>query len=335
MEHELKEEEPGHYSTRQILRAAVRARDLVKEVVSLSRWRQTDLNLASLKILVKEISRFLKNTIPADISIRQVLKVESDTVQGDPAVVHQLLMNICVCVIDYLRDAGGTIEILLENTHSLPEEADDTGIEPFAGLVKLSVRGVPRGGLSTADDRGLELSNMKGLASELNGFISDNECSGEGVCLSAWLPVVAGEQPVVKESAVVTGGKERILFVDDDEQIVEFMQRSLTTLGYHLVGENSGSAAYRTFCNSPDDFDLIISDMNMEGMNGDKLAVEVLKIRPELPFIICTGYNELLAKAKAREIGIRAVIMKPFLMDEMDDLIRMVLRDDSASHFPD
>jgi DNA-binding NtrC family response regulator len=84
-------------------------------------------------------------------------------------------------------------------------------------------------------------------------------------------------------------------------------------------------AALELFRSDPTAFDLVITDMTMPLMTGDRMALEMMGLRPDLPVIICTGFNELLTKERAQELGIRAILMKPFLKNEAATLIRQVL----------
>jgi CheY-like chemotaxis protein len=123
----------------------------------------------------------------------------------------------------------------------------------------------------------------------------------------------------------VVGGRERILFVDDEPSIEFLGKHMLGSLGYEVTTCGTAIAALELFRSDPSTFDLVITDMTMPLMTGDRMALAMMRLRPDLPVIICTGFNELLSKERVQEIGIRALLMKPFLKNEAATVIRQVL----------
>ena len=120
-------------------------------------------------------------------------------------------------------------------------------------------------------------------------------------------------------------GTERILFVDDESTIVELSQRILESLGYTVVTCSDGMKALELITNDPRGFDLVITDMTMPHMTGDILAMEVLKIRSDLPIILCTGFSARINEKEALELGIRAFVSKPILRSDLAETVRSVL----------
>ena len=120
---------------------------------------------------------------------------------------------------------------------------------------------------------------------------------------------------------------ETILFVDDEEVMVETTKGMLENLGYKVVARTSSIETLEVFRNYPEGFDLVITDMTMPKMTGDELARELLKIRPDMPIILCTGFSEKIDEEKAKEIGIREFVMKPIVTREIAKTIRKVLAD--------
>jgi PAS domain S-box-containing protein len=336
MRHELAEEDPGYYSVQQIMKAGHRASSLVRQVLTLSRWKEPEQSQINLSPIIKEAVRFLKATTPADIEIRLLLQASSDLVVADPVTIHQILTTLCVRAIDLMAVDGGLLEVRLEDAEPMPGVTYEAAGCVLSGAVRLWI--CDSGQRMTEETRerifdpesssGIEgnLAVVQNMVEEMKGEIQVSDEPDRGTCFSVILPVFE-ESSRKPETSIegLEGGRERILFVDDDEQIVEFMERSFEMLGYKIVGRTSSEEACELFCGSPDSFDILISDMNMEGMTGDKLAEKVLAVRPDLPVIICTGYSEMMTRERAQEVGIKAVIMKPFMMDEMDELIRKVL----------
>ena len=120
-------------------------------------------------------------------------------------------------------------------------------------------------------------------------------------------------------------GTERILFIDDECPIAEMSRQRLSILGYRVTAVNSSLEALDRLAAGPGDFDLIITDMAMPQMSGDRLALEAKKVCPKVPVILCTGYSKKISPEKAAAMGIDAFIMKPAAVNEMAETIRKVL----------
>lgn len=120
-------------------------------------------------------------------------------------------------------------------------------------------------------------------------------------------------------------GHERILFVDDEEDMVDLGKEMLEPLGYTVSVKTNSFDALETFLAQPDAFDLVITDMTMPGLTGSELARELMNIRPDIPVILCTGFSELINEKQAEEEGIRAFVMKPYVIADMTRIIRKVL----------
>jgi CheY-like chemotaxis protein len=149
---------------------------------------------------------------------------------------------------------------------------------------------------------------------------------GKGTKVSVYLPLInSGEEAPSREPEEIAGGRERILLVDDEAPIVEVVESMLSALGYHVTARRSSVETLELFRARPGDFDLVITDMTMPGIRGDDLARELLKIRADLPIILCTGFSEMITEEKARSIGIRRFIMKPVYTKDLARVIREVL----------
>ena len=128
-----------------------------------------------------------------------------------------------------------------------------------------------------------------------------------------------------EEKTELPRGSERVLFVDDEPMIMKLGQRMLEKQGYIVQTRASGTDALECFRQDPHGFDLVVTDMTMPGMRGDRLAEEIMAIRSDIPVILCTGYSRQISKEKAREIGIRAFVMKPLTQQELANTVREVL----------
>ncbi|MGA3208945.1 MAG: response regulator, partial [Syntrophales bacterium] len=128
-----------------------------------------------------------------------------------------------------------------------------------------------------------------------------------------------------KVEAPIAGGKERILFVDDEAALVQLATSTLSGMGYEVVGRTSSLEALELFRARPDRFDLVITDMTMPNMTGSELAQQLIHIRPDISVILCTGFTEGMTQEKARTLGVKELIMKPIVQRQIADAIRRAL----------
>ena len=150
---------------------------------------------------------------------------------------------------------------------------------------------------------------------------------GKGSVFSVYLPASEGEtaEASLEEESELPRGKERILLVDDEPMIMKLGQRMLERQGYEVETRASGTDALECFRQDPTRFDLVVTDMTMPGLRGDRLAEEMLKMRPDIPVILTTGFSKQISEEKARELGIRAFVMKPLTQHELANTVRQVL----------
>jgi len=169
---------------------------------------------------------------------------------------------------------------------------------------------------------------VHGIVKTHNGVITVESEPGKGTTFHVYFPVVEKEEKIQEEDeGPLPTGNERILFVDDEEMIVDIAKEMLGKLGYDIVTEKSSVEALELFRADPDRFDLVITDMTMPKMTGDQLARELMKVRPDIPIILCTGFNPKISEEKSKELGIKAFAMKPLVGRDMANTIRKALGD--------
>ena len=329
---ELPEWSHERENTEAILVACLRARDVVKQLLLFS--RQTDQQRMPIQIgaVVKESLKLIRSSTPANIDINQNIADDVAPVFGNATQINQLLINLCSNATDAMINTGGAITIGLNN-EIIEEKIKNSHASLSPGrYVKLMVNDTGHGMDKHTLDRifepyfttkaigkgtGIGLAVAYGIVEKHNGIISAESSPGRGSAFIILLPAYEGHLEEEREEKIVLPkGNERILFVDDEPLLYKLGKQRLESLGYKVQGSTDPSEALVIFKKDPDAFDLIITDMAMPYMTGDQLAIEILKIKPRMPIMLCTGYSEKISEEKACEIGICSFVMKP--MDKAD-----------------
>ncbi len=172
------------------------------------------------------------------------------------------------------------------------------------------------------------LAVVHGIVTRYKGYINLDSQIGKGTRFEIYLPQFESEKDDNKnpEDQLIFGS-ERILFIDDEEVQTDLGKQLLEKLGYRVDTQTNSRIALDTFKEDPERYDLIITDMTMPNMSGDQLSREILSIRPDMPIILSTGYNEQMSEEKAKEIGIKGYVHKPVVLKEMSKIIRQVLQE--------
>lgn len=333
---------PAHFNLEEIKTAGLRAKNVVRQLLSFI--RKTDIKRQPISIIpvVKDALKFLRSTITANIDIRQTIQDTADTVFADPTQINQIMINLCTNAFHAMEETGGMLNIGIQNV--LLDEDSAVLIDPEltqGNYVKVTVSDTGPGIAPEIIERifdpyfttkevgkgsGLGLSVVHGIVKIHRGAITVDSELGQGTTFSVFFPVT--EEEVVTESKTIEAlptGNEKILFVDDEESIVFIMRQMLERLGYQVEVKMNPVEALELFRSGPDQFDLVITDMAMPQMDGDKLVKEILNIRPEMPIILCTGFSEKVAEENAKELGIKAFAMKPLAIRNLAMVVRKVL----------
>ncbi|RPI77124.1 MAG: hybrid sensor histidine kinase/response regulator [Desulfobacteraceae bacterium] len=339
--YDLPEASPARYPVEQVLKASFRARDLVRQILAFSRQAEKEIKPVQVNMIVKEALKLLRATLPATIEIRHRMSALRNTVLGDPTQIHQVVMNLCTNAHHAMLEKGGTLEV---NMNDVDLDAGMgtkyPGLKPGSYL-KLAITDTGQGMRPEIRERifdpyfttkdksvgtGLGLAVVHGIVKDLGGIISVHSEPGQGSTFEVFLPLVHMESlPEIPAPEAIPRGRERILFVDDEEDIANLALRILEHLGYKVVVKTGSIQALEAFKADPDCFDLIITDMTMPQMTGDRLATAVMALRPGMPVILCTGYSERISEKQAKALGIKAFVMKPLVMREIAKTIRQVL----------
>ncbi len=331
---------PEHKKVNNILEACERAKDLVMQILSFSRVDQQARSQVRIHLIVKEVLRLLKASLPSTIEIRQNIKPTSCNVVADPAQIHQIVMNLCTNAHHAMRKKGGILDVTVSQVDG---EAIGRTDLPKGPIAKLTISDTGHGIEPEIQERlfdpyfttkekdmgtGLGLAVVHGIVKNYGGIITIDSEPGKGAVFQVFLPGV--ENTLTKEKSKTKqyskGNNEKILLIDDEAILVDIGKQTLERLGYQVITSTHPAEALKIFQEQPKIFDLIITDMTMPKMTGDILASEILKIRPEIPIILFTGYNELITEKKATALGIKAFMLKPIQMDRLSTTIRRVLK---------
>jgi len=333
-------ESPIHDYLDRVLESGERARSLIKQILAFSRQGDMEPKPVQLKLIVKEVLKLLRASLPATIDIQQEI-YSDDAVMADPTRLHQVMMNLGTNAGYAIGQQGGTLTVRLEAFKADTDFARRHGDLPIGDYLKLSVidtgKGISAEDLARIFDpffttkpkgegTGMGLSVVHGIVTGLGGLILVDSTPGEGSRFDVYLPALPKETAAAAaEEKSLPTGSERILFVDDEVFQTDMLKHLLGLLGYKVETRNNGLDAIALFEQDPDAFDLVITDMIMPKMTGDQLSEKLLAIRPGLPIILATGYSEGFSEAKAKALGLRAYALKPLVMEELSKLIRQVL----------
>ena len=325
----------------QIIIASKRARELVRQILAISRRGKQEKIIMNLKPIVKETIGLLRASLPATIRLEPHITANTGMLFADPTQMQQVLMNLCTNAAHAMEKEGGTLKITLSNT-SIGE--NDTPLEPgFAPgeYVKLSVSDTGHGmqpwilkrifepyftTKETGKGTGLGLSVAHGIVKSHGGAVKVSSVVRKGSIFEIYLPRVKGEASETdKFDMPLLTGTGRILFVDDEPALTMMGQRILGQLGYQVKTTNSSPEALEIFRSKPHEFDLVITDLTMPELTGINLAKALLEIRPDLPIVLCTGFSDQVNEEMLQSIGIRGLLLKPITIHELAHSVRMAI----------
>jgi len=325
----------------QIYTGALRASELVKQILTFSRQEKGEIKLMKLQPVIKEALQLIRSTIPTTIEIKQKIQNNCGAVKADPTQIHQIIMNLATNAYHAMEKTGGKLNVNLEEIKLDKNDIINLGIKPGT-YICLTVKDTGKGMNKKITEKifdpffttkekgkgtGMGLSVVHGIVKNLDGAIQVYSEPGKGTQFKIYFPE---ENSFIKDVIFPDNddkptGTEHILLVDDEDSIVKMEKKMLERLGYQVTSHTSSIKALDSFRTNPDKFDLVISDMAMPNLSGDKLAVELTRICPEIPILLCTGFSETLSEEKARSLGINGFLWKPIKMKDLSRKVREVL----------
>ncbi|MFO7560296.1 MAG: PAS domain S-box protein [Desulfobacterales bacterium] len=341
--HDIPDSNPSKIFLEEILTASFRAKEVVREILSFARQSKPEHKPINIAENIKGELKLLRASIPSTIEMRLNIADKTGTVLGDPTQINQVLMNLCTNSVDSMSEDGGILEISLEDAKvSSGDKMIDSDLAD-GNYAKLTIRDTGHG--IDAEDihrifdpyyttkevgkgTGMGLAVVHGIVKAHGGGIRVSSRLNRGTIFEIFFPKNPDSiEPETKIDKETPKGTERILFVDDEEAIVNVNKQQLERLGYQVEFTTNPLKALELFRSHPDRYNLIITDMTMPQITGDKLAEKLMKIRPDIPVILCTGYSEKMTQESVKKIGIRKLIEKPIDRSELAMAIRSALEE--------
>ena len=325
----------------EVLRAGQRAKDLIQQILTYSRWNKPGRQPIRLQSVTKDVLKMARATLPSTITLIEDLEKVESLILADTTEVHQILMNLCVNAEYSMRGTHGTLRVSLEVTDVVSEFADrhpplSPGLH-FLLKVRDTGPGIQPSDLPRIFDpffttkeigegTGLGLAVVHGIVMSYAGTILVDSQLGHGTTFTIYLPIVTSteDSQISTHMPTLPRGHGQVLFVDDEEAIARVGKELLEQLGYHVVTKGSGLDALEAFRAEPDYFDVVITDQTMPGMTGEELSEQLLQLRPDLPIILCTGFSHTINAEKANSLGIRGFLIKPLLSHQLAQVLQEV-----------
>lgn len=328
----------------QIQKSCQRAKELINHILAFRRQSKQEIHPVQISAIVKEGLKMLRASIPASIKISQQIESENGLINADPTQIHQVLMNLGINAAHAMRDYGGTIKVMLaEKKIDSEEAARYPDIQPGSYL-RLTVNDEGHGMTPellahifdpyfTTKEKdggsGLGLAVVHGIVKRYGGAIRVKSQVLKGTTVHIYFPKAEQREPANKtltDQSMPTGD-ERILFIDDEQHLAYIGKEMLEYLGYDVTASTSSAEALELFQSRPERYDLVITDMAMPQITGEKLAQKLIKIRSDIPIIICTGFSDKVTPENVKMIGIKEFAMKPLLMQDLAHTIRKALNE--------
>lgn len=340
----IPEEKKARQNLDEVLNACSQASGLVSQILNFSRSEPQEKAPLMVRLIVKEVVQLLKGTLPPSIQIKADATLK-DKIVGDPGQIYQVVLNLCTNAYQAIGEGPGEIKVIVESidiaAHDLstslglasgkyvsirvsdtgpgiPEEIQNRVFEPYFTTKEK--------GTGT----GLGLATIHGIVKNHGGGIRFDSWKGKGTCFHVYLPMAETDTTIGQGSDKIEQKKKvkgSLLLVDDRKTILETNRWLLKNMGYIVEARNCPANALEIFTSEPDLFDAVITDFQMKNMTGISLAEKLLKVRTDIPVILCTGYHDRLTKETASSAGVSAVVEKPYPIQELSRVIQSVMSD--------
>jgi PAS domain S-box-containing protein len=330
-----------------VLQASRRASDMVQKILTFGRQNTQERRPISLLPVVAEVMELLRVTIPTDIEFETSFELDTPNVLADATQVHQVLMNLGTNAWHAMQGRTGRLRVSLGRyVADAARVAAERRLRPGT-YARLTVEdtgcGMDRQILTRifepffttkppGEGTGLGLAVVHGIMDNHGGVVTVASRPDEGTAFELYFPAYACSvfQPEVDEGSVPRGRGAKVLVVDDEVVIADLIQQTLALLGYAVETATRPAEALAMVRADPQRYALVLTDQNMPGMNGLLLASLIRKIRPALPVVMMTGYNEALLVDGIKAAGIRHLLLKPISIVALGNAVHKVLLEGSG-----
>ena len=340
---DLPDESELHNNLNRVLQSINKGSDIVYQILLFSRDQKPELKPVKVSTILDDGLKMVRAALPTTIIIQSDIDPNAGFILGDAVRIHQVLLNLCTNAAHAMREKVGRLNVGLENVqidrdsparwrHAQPGSyvqltVQDNGI----GMDSQTMERIFEPFFTTKEQgegTGMGLSTIHGIIEDHGGTIDVESAPGQGTTFRILFPRCDSQEkeiaPVESKPLVIPTGNERILFVDDELTLTEIVKKMLERLGYDVVAKSSSVEALEAFQAQPENFDLIIADQTMPHITGVALAHEVSRIRPDLPFILCTGMMDS-QKLDKKAAGIREILTKPVTISKLAQVVRHIL----------
>ena len=338
---DLPEDSQAHKMVSSIYRAAGRARELTRQILTFSRQTEIENQVVSFQSIAKEALKLLRASIPTSIEIINSIRNDCPPVYGDPTKLHQIIMNLCTNAFHAVEMSGGRFEVSMEPVTIGKEEMAGLSNLPPGTYLRLTVSDNGHGMdeitstqifdpyFTTKEEgkgTGLGLSVTYGIVSKLKGVMKVYSEPGKGSVFHVYLPAADLPESMRKEpEPEPRGGTEHIMLVDDESSITVMVGQFLERYGYKITSFTDSREALAAFTQGPETIDLVITDMSMPEMTGDVLAEKLKEIRTDIPIILITGFSEKISDNTYNTNAIDRFFMKPVAVADLNRAIRSLM----------
>ena len=333
----------------EVIKAGNRAAALIRQILTFSRKTGVASDFFSPVTMVKESLKLLRASTPSSIEIREEINNDSGLIHTDPTKFQQVIVNICTNAVHAIENEKGVITVRIDRRHldaaDLPPNQEmtpgefieisisDTG----CGMDEATLRHIFEPYYTTKEPgrgTGLGLAIVHGIIHEMHGAVRVASEVGHGTTFTILIPAAEKGATVDEnnpDTEFLPHGDEHILVVDDEQPVLLAEKLIMEGLGYRVTTMQNSEEALAEFKKNPAAFDLIFTDQTMPVLTGKDLATAILAIRPEIPIIITTGHSSMINEESLKQIGVKALLMKPVSRHSMAITIRNLLNNSPAN----
>ncbi|VGO21222.1 response regulator [Pontiella sulfatireligans] len=326
----------------EVVKAGDRATKLVRQILTFSRQEEQEFHATELQCIIEDSLSMVQTTMKKSVKVEKDIDADCGPILGDTTQLQQVMVNLCTNASHALGgEAGGVLSVSLKQVEVLGRKSDELqmlDLDPgFYAFITVSDTGcgMPPEVMERVfepyfttkkkgEGTGFGLSIVHGIVCKHRGSITVESEEGKGTTFKLYFPLLIGSleerRNVANQSTLE--GYGRLLFVDDDEAVLSMGREILESFGYSVVTATNGRRALEIFRQKPDAFDALVSDYSMPEMNGHELISQCLKIRPELPSILCSGYMEKVEGENLQDLGHADFMAKPLDWRELSRAIQ-------------